>query len=199
MEALARVATMATLALAATAGSGCQRLLGERGPAQMSAPAAWSSPPGEPWTMPESHRPLPASEWWSPEAMTAVTYARANLGKPYCWGGTGPFCYDCSGLTHAAWQAAGTIIPRTSAAQKRDLRPVPWPEIQPGDIVWRPGHVGLYVGGGWVIHAPQGGKVVEYQPAWKYVGAVRPPAGAGFAASGPERSAVVSARVDPVP
>ena len=104
----------------------------------------------------------------------AVAFAQQMRGKPYCWGGTGPKCFDCSGLTYAAWKAAGRTIPRTSSAQSNGLAPVSWDRVQAGDIVWRPGHVGLYVGNGWAIHAPSSGKVVQYQPVNKYRRAYRP-------------------------
>ena len=58
-------------------------------------------------------------------AATAIAYARAQLGKPYEWGGTGPDAYDCSGLVWAAYQSAGVDIPRTSEAQWAGLPHVP--------------------------------------------------------------------------
>ena len=63
----------------------------------------------------------------SPAAATAIAYARAQLGKPYVWGGTGPDGYDCSGLVMMAYQAAGVTIPRTSQDQWTDLPHVPPP------------------------------------------------------------------------
>ena len=98
----------------------------------------------------------------------AVAVAQGKLGKPYCWGGTGPSCFDCSGLVHRSWRAAGVSIPRSSAAQHEKLAKVTWDQVMPGDILWRPGHVGLYVGQGWAIHAPGEGKTVQYQPAQTY-------------------------------
>lgn len=107
-------------------------------------------------------------------AARAVAFAQSRIGTPYCWGGTGPGCFDCSGLTHAAWLAAGKAIPRTSSAQLTHLTPVPLGAVQPGDILWRPGHVGIYAGQGWVIAATHTGDVVRYQPAANFVRAVRP-------------------------
>lgn len=107
-------------------------------------------------------------------AFAAVTFAQSRLGKPYCWGGTGPGCYDCSGLTSSAWLAGGKKIPRTSADQLAGLPSVPMDSIAPGDILWRPGHVALYVGQGWVISAPGSGDVVRYRSTKGYVRAVRP-------------------------
>jgi len=107
-------------------------------------------------------------------AARAVAYATSLYGKPYCWGGTGPHCYDCSGLTFMSWQAAGKPVPRTSAGQHRRLAHLPLSEALPGDIVWRPGHVGLLVGGGWAIHAPRSGQTVTYQRASRFHLALRP-------------------------
>lgn len=103
------------------------------------------------------HRPSPADR--------AVRYAYAQLGKPYLYGGTGPYAFDCSGLTQRAWLAAGVRIPRTSQAQADFGMPVSLSHIQPGDLViYYPGrfHVGIYVGGGRVIVAPHSGAVVRF-------------------------------------
>ncbi|GAA1893013.1 NlpC/P60 family protein [Actinomadura bangladeshensis] len=106
-------------------------------------------------------------------AAEAIAYARAQLGKPYVWGATGPGAFDCSGLTYAAYRAAGVDIPRVSGAQWRHGPRVPYGREQPGDLVFfnsgpgtaanNPGHVGLVVGGGKMIAAPHTGTVVQVQ------------------------------------
>ena len=88
----------------------------------------------------------------SPRAAQAVAYALAQRGKPYRWGAEGPDAFDCSGLTWAAWRAAGVAIPRTAAGQLAGLSPVPGRRLQPGDLVIYPSrgpsgrHVAIVVG-----------------------------------------------------
>ncbi|KUL54078.1 hypothetical protein ADL22_03360 [Streptomyces sp. NRRL F-4489] len=97
-------------------------------------------------------------------AARAVAYARRALGKPYAWGATGPAAYDCSGLTLAAWRAAGIILPRTTYTQIACGTPVSRDHLAPGDLVFFHSgisHVGLCVGGGAMIHAPRPGTPVE--------------------------------------
>ena len=85
--------------------------------------------------------------------LEVVAFVAAQLGRPYCWGGTGPRCFDCSGLAQAAWHRAGVRIPRTTDAIAAALPEVPFEDIRAGDILWWPGHVGIYAGNGWVIDA----------------------------------------------
>jgi cell wall-associated NlpC family hydrolase len=99
------------------------------------------------------------------QADTAVQFAYSQLNCPYVFGGTGP-CgagYDCSGLVMKAWAAAGISIPRTSEDQWASLPHVSTSALQPGDILVFAGasHVGLYVGGGWLVDAPHSGLSVE--------------------------------------
>jgi len=107
-------------------------------------------------------------------AGAVVAYAAAQLGKDYCYAGVGPTCYDCSGLTQQAWAQAGVYMPHNSEAQFGMFPQVPLSQVQPGDIVWFPGHVGIYAGGGQVINATHTGDFVRIHPLSLYQGAVRP-------------------------
>lgn len=100
---------------------------------------------------------------------TAVDWARAQIGKPYVFGATGPNSFDCSGLTQGAYKAAGISIPRIASAQYLAGTKTDTP--QPGDLVfwWSEGtigHVGLYIGGGRMIAAPQPGESVKEQAVY---------------------------------
>jgi cell wall-associated NlpC family hydrolase len=125
-------------------------------------------------------------------ALTAINYACGQRGLPYVWGGNGEADggFDCSGLTSAAYKAAGITLPRTADSQFRAGPRVPDGQpLLPGDLVFygtsaHIHHVGLYIGGGMMIDAPDFGQVVQIQPyRYKgddYAGATRP---AGFVAS----------------
>lgn len=114
-------------------------------------------------------RPVPAPA----NAASAIAYARAQLGSPYVWGGTGPYGagFDCSGLVMRAWQSAGVSLPRTSQEQWAAGHQVSTPA--PGDLVFfagadgtrsSPGHVGLVVhpATDTMIDAYAGGTPVRY-------------------------------------
>jgi cell wall-associated NlpC family hydrolase len=107
-------------------------------------------------------------------ARAAVAFAAAQLGKPYCWGGNGPSCFDCSGLAHAAWAYAGERVPRTSDAIAERLREVPLEDVRAGDILWWPGHVAIYAGNGWAIEALDRRHGVVVRPAADPYRAFRP-------------------------
>ena len=118
------------------------------------------------------------------QADAAVAFVFSQLGCPYVYGGTGP-ChsgFDCSGLVQAAWASAGVQIPRDSYEQFAALPHVPLASIEPGDILVYngEGHVAMYVGGGYIIDAPETGMNVEKIPmstpwyADSLVGVLRP-------------------------
>ncbi len=99
-----------------------------------------------------------------------IAYAKAQIGKPYLWGATGPDAFDCSGLTMTAYRAAGITIPRTSQQQWAYGPQVPASQVQPGDLVFfagsdgtmtAPGHVGIVTGAGTMIDAPYKGQAVR--------------------------------------
>ncbi len=118
----------------------------------------------------------------STQAEKAVAFAYAQLGKPYEWGATGPYAYDCSGLVQAAWAAAGVSIPRVTYDQWYALPHIAVSSIEPGDLLYYDGegHVAMYVGDGYIIDAPRTGLTVERIPmdtdwyAATFDGAVRP-------------------------
>jgi len=100
-------------------------------------------------------------------AAAAVSYAYSKLGSPYVWGATGPDAFDCSGLTQAAYRSAGISLPRTTYAQIDAGRRVSRSELQPGDLVFfysAISHVGLYIGNGQMIHAPNPTAPVRIAP-----------------------------------
>ncbi|WP_370592884.1 C40 family peptidase [Streptomyces sp. NBRC 110028] len=112
-------------------------------------------------------------------AARAISFAYGAIGKPYVWGATGPYGYDCSGLTQAAWRAAGVSLPRTTYTQINAGRRISRGELAPGDLVFfysGVSHVGLYIGNGLMIHAPRPGAPVRVAPIdqMPFAGAARP-------------------------
>jgi cell wall-associated NlpC family hydrolase len=116
-------------------------------------------------------------------ASAAIAAAESQIGVPYVWGGESPgHGFDCSGLTQWSWGRAGVGIPRTAQAQYDAIAHISLGDIQPGDLLfWGDGtgdiyHVGMYVGNGDIVDAPQTGEDVQIQPIWDngLVGAGRP-------------------------
>ena len=87
------------------------------------------------------------------------------IGKPYVFGSEGPDTYDCSGLTKAAWASVGVYLDHYTKDQWNEGKPVSRAELKPGDLVFYfPGslhHVAIYIGDGWVVHAPHTGDHVR--------------------------------------
>jgi cell wall-associated NlpC family hydrolase len=109
----------------------------------------------------------------------AATIAMRYLGVPYVWGGASPSGFDCSGLVMYVYAQLGISLPHYAAAQFNAGTPVASDQLQPGDLVFFDGlnHVGIYIGGGEMIHAPHTGDVVKISPlsdfGSAYVGARR--------------------------
>lgn len=148
-----------------------------RAAARAARPSRPSRPsgPGRPHRSDDADRPDRPDRPDTPPAapargsQAAIAFARAQLGEPYVWGAAGPGSWDCSGLTSAAWAAAGKQLPHYSVAQYDAATPIAPGDLQPGDLVfWGDSgspssiyHVALYIGGGRIIHAPRTGRPVS--------------------------------------
>jgi peptidoglycan DL-endopeptidase CwlO len=137
--------------------------------ARASAARSWNSAGGD------GNYPNPTI----PAHGNVVDYARSRLGCRYVWAGTGPRVFDCSGFTSWCYRQIGISLPHSSAAQIGCGQRVSRSNIQPGDLVFFGSpihHVGMYIGGGMMIHAPNTGDVVKISSAFRgdYAGACRP-------------------------
>ncbi|MFH9547175.1 NlpC/P60 family protein [Streptomyces sp. NPDC017435] len=133
---------------------------GTSGTGSGTGPSAGSST--APTPVPAGASPVDAT--YATKAEKALAFARAQIGKPYVWGATGPDSYDCAGLTQATWKAAGVVLPRTTYDQVNAGATVPLADARPGDLVFFYGdvsHVGVYTGNGMMIHAPKPGAYVR--------------------------------------
>jgi cell wall-associated NlpC family hydrolase len=130
-------------------------------------------PPSPPTTSPgrttttTTPPPPPAGNQPAPGWQTAVAAAQAELGKPYQWGAAGPDSFDCSGLTMWSWAKAHVGLPHLAQDQYASTRRIAIADLLPGDLVFygtpsNVHHVGIYVGNGTMIDAPQTGQVVHY-------------------------------------
>jgi cell wall-associated NlpC family hydrolase len=113
------------------------------------------------------------------QAARAVQFALAHLGDRYVWAATGMHSWDCSGLTMMAWQAGGVSLPHSSGQQFAATQKISRADLQPGDLVffYHPiSHVGIYIGNGYMVHAPNPGRRVEIAPIdyMPFAGASRP-------------------------
>ncbi|MDJ0108516.1 C40 family peptidase [Rhodococcus erythropolis] len=110
--------------------------------------------------------PAKVSAFASSDGGRALAAAESKIGAPYVWGATGPDSFDCSGLVQWAYAQAGVSIPRTTYDQAVGGAPISRDDLQPGDVVLYYGgeHVGIYAGGGEVLHAPTSGESVKRAP-----------------------------------
>jgi cell wall-associated NlpC family hydrolase len=124
--------------------------------------------------------PIPPPPAPNANVAAVLQAAYSMIGTPYQYGGSSPETgFDCSGFTMWSWSHAGVYLPHSSAAQYASLPHVAQSDLQPGDLVffYSPiSHVGIYVGGGSMIHSPQTGSVVSVVPIYwdSFVGAARP-------------------------
>lgn len=111
--------------------------------------------------------PAPSVGSATGSASQVIAYAKQFLGVPYVWGGSTPSGFDCSGFTSYVFRSVGINLPRVSRDQQRVGTRIPVTQVQPGDLVFRGNpayHVGIYIGNGQYIHAPQTGDVVKIAP-----------------------------------
>src|SRR5439155_16160975 len=148
--------------------------------AALRATQAAAPPPGGQASAPPSGPIPPPPPPNLTGAAAAIAAARSVLGVPYRYAGASPETgFDCSGLTMWSWAHAGVSLPHSAAAQYASLPHVSRSALQPGDLVffYSPiSHVGMYLGGGQMIHAPHTGSAVQIVAVyWQYFsGAARP-------------------------
>lgn len=155
----------AAKAIVAAACQGGQLTATDTGGGVVTPPANWTPPVGT-----------------DPAEATAASFALDQLGKPYHWATEGPNSFTCSGLTQAAWRAAGVAIGRTTYTQVTDGTPVAsQASLVPGDLIFimgsdpratKPGHVGMYVGYGQLVDAPYTTHPVEEIPVSDWAGQI---------------------------
>ncbi|WP_159054607.1 C40 family peptidase [Streptomyces dysideae] len=127
--------------------------------ADQAAATGWSTATGQVIDTGTGTVPVAAQDT---RAVRAVSFARAQIGKPSLWGATGPDSYDAGGLVQAAWKAAGVTLPRTPPEQATAGTPVSLIYVEPGDLVlFHAGHVGIATGNGMMIHAPSPGTSIR--------------------------------------
>ncbi|WP_238011351.1 C40 family peptidase [Dactylosporangium sp. AC04546] len=128
-----------------------------------------TAPPNRPRTRP---RPVPQGNAGDGGV---IGFAMAQVGKGYRYGSTGPDRFDCSGLVVAAYRRIGVNLPRSTSGLVGRGRPVTRAELRPGDLVFpSSGHVGIYIGGGRMVHASTERGGVKVSPIYSFRTARRP-------------------------
>ncbi|MEV3904797.1 peptidoglycan hydrolase RipC [Mycobacterium sp. NPDC050551] len=138
-------------------------------PAPVPPPPA-ALPPNDPAVVAAPPGAIPPGDLAPPaggQGAVAVQAALSRIGSPYSWGGSGPSAFDCSGLVMWSFQQAGISLPHSSQALARGGQAVSMDQMQPGDLVTYysdASHVGIYIGGGQMVHASTYGTPVRVAP-----------------------------------
>ena len=135
-----------------------------RAAAPAAAPAAEAAPVAEAAPAPA---PAPAAVPSSGVGSAIAEIASRYVGVPYVYGGTTPAGFDCSGFTSFVFAQVGISLPRTSSAQRGAGTVVSAAAAQPGDLIWTPGHISIYLGNGMQVDAPRPGKTIQIRSLWQ--------------------------------
>lgn len=132
--------------------------------------------PRTPEMGPESGPQLTVEAWNRAIGTAAVLVGETKLGAPYVYSAGGPNAFDCSGFVRWVWLQLGVTLPHNSVAMWNMIDRIPVSELRPGDLVFDslggpPEHVSIYVGDGMMIHAPNGGGRVRFDPVGWWTGA----------------------------
>ncbi|MFI0354152.1 C40 family peptidase [Actinomadura sp. 9N407] len=169
------------IVLSATAALGATLLAA--GPVQAATAPQAAAVPQQVTLASAQAKAATASSKQKQRAAKAVAYAYKQIGDPYRYGATGPGSWDCSGLAGGSWRKAGVKLPRTTTQiYKKVKKKVSWKGAVKGDLLFfysGKSHMGVYVGKGYMIHAPSSGKKVKKIKLTKYYksnfsGGVRP-------------------------
>lgn len=116
---------------------------------------------------PAAEAPAAAAVPASAVGSAVIEIAARYVGVPYVYGGSTPDGFDCSGFTSYVYAQLGITLPRSSADQRYAGTVVSADQRQPGDIIWTPGHIGIYAGGNTQIDSPRPGKTVQFREIWQ--------------------------------
>ncbi|KQS98732.1 glycoside hydrolase [Cellulomonas sp. Leaf395] len=137
-------------------------------PASRSRERAATAAPADSTVATPAEAPAPAiAVPASANGNAIVEIGMRYVGVPYVAGGTTPDGFDCSGFTSYVFAQVGISLPRTSSAQRNAGTVVSRADAQPGDLIWSPGHISIYIGDNLQIDSPRPGKTIQVREIWQ--------------------------------